>query len=99
MSNSYQRWLRICTDCACIGAIVLTVWAIPLLHQVGPLALLPYAGIAGMLWSAVTASGLILLWFRHERPASRTRQWLTARVCQWLAALHPRRLVWREREA
>ncbi|MBP2018148.1 hypothetical protein J2Z79_001547 [Symbiobacterium terraclitae] len=99
MSKSYRRWLRICTDCAYIGATVLAVWATPLLHQVGPLALLPYAGLAGMIWSAVTAAGLILLWFRHEWPASRARQRLLARLRLWPAALDPRRLAWTEREA
>jgi|GEM_PF-3101990 len=94
MSNRYQRWLRFCTDCAYIGATVLTVWAIPLLHQAGPLALLPYAGVAGMLWSAGTAAGLILLWFRHEWPTSGARQWFAGRMRQCLTALNPRRLAW-----
>ena len=91
MLKVYERWLRICTDSACIGVAVLAVWAIPLLHESGPLALLPYAGLAGMLWTAVTAAGLAVLWRRYEWPSSRVRQ--------QLAGLSPLRLVWREREA
>ncbi len=90
MNKSYQRWMRICTDCGYILAAVLAVWAIPLLHQSGPLALLPYAGIVGMVWSAATAAGLAVIWFRHEWESSRLRARLTALV---------RRPAWRESEA
>ena len=90
MHTSYQRWMLICTDCAYILSAVLAVWAIPLLDQVGLLPLLPYAGIAGMVWSAVTAAGLAVIWFRHERPDTRLR----ARLAAWL-----RRPAWRESEA
>ena len=87
---NYQRWILICTDCAYIIAAALAVWAVPLLYQLGPLAVLPYVGIAGMVWSAVTAAGLAVIWFRHERPDSRFRVRLTA----WV-----RRPAWRESEA
>jgi len=88
MNNSYHRWILICTDCGYIIAAVLAVWAIPLLHQFGLIAVLPYAGIAGMIWSAVTAAGLAVIWFRQEGPR------LRARLTAWT-----RRPALQEREA
>lgn len=90
MHKSFQRWMLICTDCAYILAAALAVWAVPLFYDFGPLAVLPYVGIAGMVWSAVTAGGLAVIWFRHEWPESRLR----ARLSAWI-----RRPVWQEREA
>jgi len=87
---NYQRWILICTDCAYIIAAALAVWAVPLLYQSGPLAVLPYVGIAGMIWSAGTAAGLAAIWFR--------RDWEDSRLRNWLASLF-RRPVWQEGEA
>lgn len=64
--SAYKQWLQLSSQVTCIGAILLTLWAIPLFVDNGLMMLLPLAFLVVVFYSILAAFGCLVIYFDRQ---------------------------------